>query len=131
MSARVEEQHRNCCCRPMRAAVRMYRMPAEEAVAELRRIEDQEGAESGPSRVADGLEGSDGHSRTPATGDARKSAESDADGNMASPEPEGEKPSLVEDVMGEVFAAYEKMVLATSSGLADRLRGPSKGQERR
>ena len=37
----------------------------------------------------------------------------------------------VEDVMGEVFAAYEKMVLATSSGLADRLRGLSKGQERR
>ena len=44
-----------------------------------RSVEDQEGAESGPSRVADGLEGLDWHSRTPATGEARKSAESDAD----------------------------------------------------
>ena len=54
VSARVEEQHRNCCCRTMRAAVRMYRMVAEEAVAELRRIEAQEGAENAPSRAADG-----------------------------------------------------------------------------
>lgn len=44
-----------------------------------RSVEGQEGAESGPSRVADGLEGLDWHSRTPATGEARKSAESDAD----------------------------------------------------
>ena len=64
----------------MRAAVRMYRMVAEEAVAELRRsIEGQEGVENAPSRAADGLAGSDWHSGTPATGEARKSAESDAD----------------------------------------------------
>ena len=79
VSALVEEQHLTCCCRPMRAAVRMYRMLAEEAVAELRRIEGQEGAENAPSRVADGLEGLDWHSGTPAAGEARKSAESDAD----------------------------------------------------
>ena len=40
--------------------------------------EGQEGAENAPSRVADGLAGSDWHSGTPATGEARKSAESDA-----------------------------------------------------
>jgi len=57
VSARVEEQHRTCCCRLMRAAVRMYRMLAEEAVAELRRIEGQEGVENAPSRAADGLAG--------------------------------------------------------------------------
>ena len=41
--------------------------------------EDQEGAGSALSRVADGLAGSDRHSGTPATEEARKSAESDAD----------------------------------------------------
>lgn len=51
-----------------------------ERLEQLRRsVEGQEGAESAPSRVADGLEGLDWHSRTPATGEARKSAESDAD----------------------------------------------------
>ena len=40
--------------------------------------EGQEGAENAPSRAADGLAGSDWHSGTPATGEARKSAESDA-----------------------------------------------------
>lgn len=50
-----------------------------ERLEQLRRsVEGQEGAESAPSRVADGLEGLDWHSRTPATGEARKSAESDA-----------------------------------------------------
>ena len=44
-----------------------------------RSVEGQEGAESAPSRAADGLAGSDWHSGTPATGEARKSAESDAD----------------------------------------------------
>ena len=39
----------------------------------------QEGAESAPSRVADGLAGSGWHPGTPATGEARKSAKSDAD----------------------------------------------------
>ena len=77
--ARVEEAHRACCCLHLRAAVRMYRMLAEEAVAELRRIEGQEGVENAPSRAADGLAGSDRHSGTPATGEARKSAESEAD----------------------------------------------------
>ena len=41
--------------------------------------EGQEGAGNAPSRAADGLAGSDRHSGTPATGEARKSAESDAD----------------------------------------------------
>lgn len=77
--ARVEEAHRACCCLHLRAAVRMYRTLAEEAVAELRRIEGQEGAENAPSRAADGLAGSGWHSGTPATGEARKSTESDAD----------------------------------------------------
>ena len=76
VSARIEDDHRSCCCLHMRAAVRMYRMIAEEAAAELRRIEAQEGAENAPSRAADGLAGSGWH---PATGEARKSAESDAD----------------------------------------------------
>lgn len=40
--------------------------------------EGQEGAENAPSRAADGLAGSDRHSGTPAAGEARKSAESDA-----------------------------------------------------
>ena len=53
VSARVEEQHRNCCCPHMRAAVRMYRMLAEEAVAELRRLGAQEGAENALSRAAE------------------------------------------------------------------------------
>jgi len=46
-------------------------------VAELRRIEGREGSESAPPRAADGLAGSDWHSGTPATGEARKSDESD------------------------------------------------------
>lgn len=41
--------------------------------------EGQEGAENAPSRVADGLEGLGWRSGAPATGEARKSAESDAD----------------------------------------------------
>ena len=40
--------------------------------------EGQEGAGSAPSRAADGLAVPDWHSGTPATGEARKSAESDA-----------------------------------------------------
>ena len=44
-----------------------------------RSVEGQEGAGNAPSRAADGLAGSDRHSGTPATGEARKSAESDAD----------------------------------------------------
>jgi len=75
--ARVEEAHRACCCLHLRAAVRMYRTLAEEAVAELRRIEGRKGSESAPPRAADGLAGSDWHSGTPATGEARKSDESD------------------------------------------------------
>lgn len=55
--ARVEEAHRACCCLHLRAAVRMYRTLAEEAVAELRRIEGREGSGSAPSRAADGLAG--------------------------------------------------------------------------
>lgn len=57
-----------------------WRVRVVERLEQLRRsIEGQEGAESGPSRVADGLAGSDRHSGTPATEEARKSAESDAD----------------------------------------------------
>lgn len=56
-----------------------WRVRVVERLEQLRRsIEGQEGAESAPSRAADGLEGLDWHSRTPATGEARKSAESDA-----------------------------------------------------
>ncbi len=53
VSARIEDEHRDCCCLHLRAAVRMYRMLAEEAVAELRRVEGQEGARNAPSRAAD------------------------------------------------------------------------------
>jgi hypothetical protein len=56
-----------------------WRVRVVERLEQWRRsVEGQEGAESAPSRAADGLEGLDWHSRTPATGEARKSAESDA-----------------------------------------------------
>lgn len=56
--------------------------PAERSAAQMPEAvprEDQAGAENALSRAADGLAGSDRHSGTPATGEARKSAESDAD----------------------------------------------------
>ena len=56
-----------------------WRERVAERLEQWRRsIEAQEGAENAPSRVADGLAGSDWHSGTPATGEARKSAESGA-----------------------------------------------------
>ena len=57
-----------------------WRARVAERLEQLRRsVEGQEGAENAPSRAADGLAGSDRHSGTPATGEACKSAESDAD----------------------------------------------------
>ena len=56
-----------------------WRERVAERLEQWRRsVEDQEGAGSAPCRAADGLAGSDWHSGTPATGEARKSAESDA-----------------------------------------------------
>lgn len=56
-----------------------WRVRVAERLEQLcRSVEGQEGAESAPSRVADGLAGSDRHSGTPATEEARKSAERDA-----------------------------------------------------
>ena len=60
--------------------------PAEVGAAQMpeaARREGQEGAGNALSRAADGLAGSDRHSGTPATGEARKSAESDADDDDA------------------------------------------------
>ena len=52
-----------------------WRVRVVERLEQWRRsVEGQEGAESAPSRVADGLAGSDRHSGTPATEEARKSA---------------------------------------------------------
>ena len=77
--------HTTCCCaetlddlRAIKAdyeAAQPY-LPAQMPEAVPR--EGQEGAENAPSRAADGLAGPDWHSGTPATGEARKSAESDA-----------------------------------------------------
>ena len=89
--------HTTCCCAETLAEV--ARLTAERDCARALAIrleaeaaqpylpaqmpeavprEGQEGAENAPSRAADGLAGSDWHSGTPATGEARKSAESDA-----------------------------------------------------
>ena len=89
--------HATCCCADTlaevarltaerdRARALAIRLESEAAqpylpaqMPEAARREGQAGVESGPSRVADGLEGLDWHSGAPATGEARKSAESDA-----------------------------------------------------
>lgn len=58
-------------------------VPRDRLVAtltvDLAEARAQDGAENAPSRAADGLAWSGWHSGTPATGEARKSAESDAD----------------------------------------------------
>ena len=57
-----------------------WRERVAERLEQWRRsIEGQEGAEIAPSRAADGPAGPGWHSGTPATAEARKSAESDAD----------------------------------------------------
>lgn len=61
-----------------------WRVRVVERLEQWRRsVEGQEGAGSAHSRAADGLAGSGWHSGTPATGEARKSAESEADDDDA------------------------------------------------
>ena len=94
--------HATCCCADTLAEVARLTAERDRARARARALairleaeaaqpylpaqmpeavprEGQEGAENAPSRAADGLAGSDRHSGTPAAGEARKSAESDAD----------------------------------------------------
>ena len=90
--------HATCCCADTlaevarltaerdRARALAIRLEAEAAqpylpaqMPEAVPREGQEGAENALSRAADGLAGPGWHSGTPATGEARKSAESDAD----------------------------------------------------